>query len=566
MTILAFVPNMKLLLTTAVITFAGLLYLVMKSKRKTKSAVDALNYLDIKIISSEDQVDDAVAEIQRRSSAYHAIGFDCEWVTDNGHRQPVALLQLSTYDGFCLLFRLNKLKLITGSLKELLEDDSLYKVGVTPGNDAKYLQHDYSVTLKSSLDIRHLVDFCGYDDGGLAALSASLLGVVLDKSWRVRCSDWEADELTTRQVNYAAADAHVAIKMFVNLVNGYYNKGILSYLRKSDSSHWDNINDLCWKYADMCYKTKQKSKRNENSTNKTEGKSPKVMSKRYPHATRSKPLYHNCFLQAPDGELLCTCDTKKAFWYIDKGLAEKISTDPLTVRLKFEPAGRSVGDVGKYYQLKKENKCVVCGQDNSYIRKNIVPREYRKYFPEIVKDRSSHDVLLLCGGCHQRSNMLDQRVRERLAELCDAPLVLLSKTKYTEDADCKKIRSAARALLYQSVKHALPERRRAELEAVLLQHYPDHDTITTELLQEAANVQVIYENTDYESHGHKVVNYYLQHSGILALEELWREHFLASMRPRYMPELWSVKHNEERLRIKLNEGRLSEQDMKLCGL
>lgn len=37
--------------------------------------------------------------------------------------------------------------------------------------------------------------------------------------------------------------------------------------------------------------------------------------KRYPHATRSKPLYHNCFLEAPDGELLCTCDNSKAMWY-----------------------------------------------------------------------------------------------------------------------------------------------------------------------------------------------------------------------------------------------------------
>lgn len=39
-------------------------------------------------------------------------------------------------------------------------------------------------------------------------------------------------------------------------------------------------------------------------------------SKRYPHATRSKPLYHNCYLEAPDGEMLCTCDNKKAMWYV----------------------------------------------------------------------------------------------------------------------------------------------------------------------------------------------------------------------------------------------------------
>lgn len=48
-----------------------------------------------------------------------------------------------------------------------------------------------------------------------------------------------------------------------------------------------------------------------------EGKVKKeVRSKRYPHALRSKPLYHNCYLEAPDGEMLCTCDNKKAMWYV----------------------------------------------------------------------------------------------------------------------------------------------------------------------------------------------------------------------------------------------------------
>lgn len=38
------------------------------------------------------------------------------------------------------------------------------------------------------------------------------------------------------------------------------------------------------------------------------------------YSTRQSPLYHNCKLQAPDGQLLCTCDEKKANWYMDKEL------------------------------------------------------------------------------------------------------------------------------------------------------------------------------------------------------------------------------------------------------
>lgn len=146
--------------------------------------------------------------------------------------------------------------------------------------------------------------------------------------------------------------------------------------------------------------------------------------------------------------MLCTCAKKKAEWYVERGLGKVITEEPYTVRLLFEPSGRAVGDVGKYYQTPKINQCVVCGENNSYIRKNIIPREYRRYFPckwtkytyprcfskfamdffliallpsVVMKDHTSHDILLLCPRCHQLSNMADLGVRSRLAEECDAP-------------------------------------------------------------------------------------------------------------------------------------------------
>lgn len=84
---------------------------------------------------------------------------------------------------------------------------------------------------------------------------------------------------------------------------------------------------------------------------------------------------------------------------MEKGLADVQNEDPLTVRLRFEPAGRSVGEVGRYYQLQKENKCVVCGSTNSYIRKNVVPREYRRYFPGVYYIR--YCCLLLIERLHK---------------------------------------------------------------------------------------------------------------------------------------------------------------------
>ncbi|XP_073948726.1 exonuclease 3'-5' domain-containing protein 2-like isoform X2 [Choristoneura fumiferana] len=532
------------------VSCASAVYAILRFKRRYRVSSEVLNYMDIQIVSDEAVCDEVVGEIRRRSLKLHAIGFDCEWVTDNGKRQAVALLQLSTLDGYCSLFRLNQMKIIP--------------------DDAKYLFEDYSVILNSSLDVRHLAQLSGHSAGGLASLSKSLLHIVLDKSWKVRCSDWEAEQLSERQVHYAAADAHVAIKIFGKLINDYKTKEhTFGWLFKNTNK--ENVIDLCNKYSDVTFKAKHNPQKVCEKWKKDKRTGNQLVNKRYSHATRSKPLYNNGILQAPDGELLCTCDSKKARWYVEKGLASVVDEGegeaPLTVRLRFEPAGRSVGDVGRFYQIAKENKCVVCGNTDSYIRKNVVPREYRKYFPEVMKDHSSHDVVLLCARCHQRANALDLRPRLALAALCGAPLAARDHARPSEDAaHAKKIRSAARALLYKSQKHTLPAARRRELEETLLRHFPAHARLSRALLQEAAVAPDPTVNNNEESHGLKVVEYFLNHDGLLRLEEYWRDHFLESMEPKYMPALWSTKHNEERLRVRFEEGRLSENDLHLLGL
>ena len=47
----------------------------------------------------------------------------------------------------------------------------------------------------------------------MAGLASSFLGLRMDKDWRVRASDWEADDLSERQSLYAANDALVSINI-----------------------------------------------------------------------------------------------------------------------------------------------------------------------------------------------------------------------------------------------------------------------------------------------------------------------------------------------------------------
>lgn len=247
-----------------------------------------------------------------------------------------------------------------------------------------------------------------------------------------------------------------------------------------------------------------------------------------------------------------------------QNLGAVMSEDPVyTVRLNFEPAGRAVGEVGEFYRTAKHNRCVVCGQTEELIRKNVVPHEYRKFFPNVMKDKTSHDVLLLCSACHQLSNILDLKMRQSLEDKCDAPMKGQVSSDVLETS--RKLinqQRTARALLTQD---KIPEARREELKEVLKMSYPDQD-ITNEFLVNVLSKEVPTVKSITPPHGEIVVEKYKNNEGLVELEKLWRQHFLKSMDPKFMPEKWDVNHNGNRLEIRATEGRVEAEDLKIAGV
>lgn len=95
-----------------------------------------------------------------------------------------------------------------------MEDSSIIKVGVAPYADANYLYKDYGVHVASTLDLRFMAHVARCQPGGLEKMSEDYLGLSLDKSTAIQCSDWEAANLDSTQIEYAAADVHAAIGLF----------------------------------------------------------------------------------------------------------------------------------------------------------------------------------------------------------------------------------------------------------------------------------------------------------------------------------------------------------------
>lgn len=186
-----------------------------------------LRHQRIRIVTNSKECRSALLEIRKDLVKSNVLGFDCEWVTVNGVRRPVALLQLASQSGLCTLFRLCAMP-IDDELKELLEDVAVLKVGVAPLDDAKYLMKDYNVHVRSTLDLRHIAVLVDDEPQSLAKMAKACLGVELNKSWRIRCSSWDSPTLTAAQIDYAAKDCLVALEIFKTLSKKYDDRNPFS--------------------------------------------------------------------------------------------------------------------------------------------------------------------------------------------------------------------------------------------------------------------------------------------------------------------------------------------------
>lgn len=539
--------------------------------------------LDKIIVADSPEKCDCAVQLIRCNLSKGVLGFGCEWVKEG----PVSLLQLSTYTGIVVLFRIGKIGFIPKKLKELLASKYILKVGVSSYEDGQKIAKDYDCVFNGALDLRTLALSLRLPcRKSLAAMSLEYLDLDIDKLIDVRCSDWNADTLSDKQVQYATCDVLTSLSIYRNILKREKAKyslweKLINYLCNMLSKDVNvRVHGLPAGVVDTrfnSYESPSAEKTLSVTANDALLKKKSLIMDKNNNAerksqipTRIKPLYHNCYLQAPDGDILCTCDRKKAEWYISKDLGEVVEKEPFTVRLNFEPSGRAQGEVGLYYTQAKVNMCVVCGEKEQFIRKNVVPREYRKYFPLVMKAHQSHDVLLLCPKCHEISSNNDLQLRKKLADICNAPLIgpmAHSREKYLNHY--RKLHSAIKALR----KRLLPQQRREELERYILD-YTGQQKITPELLdvlnEQVTNAlvqQPIPSHYKQQPHGLKVVQYFQnREGGLVELERLWREHFLDSMQPKHLPSYWSVYHNRERLIIRLEQNRIEPEDAKVAGL
>ena len=143
------------------------------------------------------------------------IGFDTETRPSfkAGVTYRVALLQLST-PTVCYLFRLNKIPLAKPIL-QLLEDRRILKIGADVAGDIRSLLALRRFRPGGFVDLQQLAPDWGIEEKSLRKLSAIVLGKRVSKAQRL--SNWEAAQLTEKQMRYAATDAWICPEIYRTL-------------------------------------------------------------------------------------------------------------------------------------------------------------------------------------------------------------------------------------------------------------------------------------------------------------------------------------------------------------
>ena len=153
--------------------------------------------------------------------ALHAeklLGFDTETRPSfrKGVMFPIALLQLATRETVYLI-RLNHLG-FPEELRDLLASPDSQKVGVAIRYDIKGLQQLGSFMPQGFVELSQLARQLGIVTCGLRNLAGIFLNVRISK--KAQLSNWEQEELTESQQNYAATDAWISREIYGFLDQG----------------------------------------------------------------------------------------------------------------------------------------------------------------------------------------------------------------------------------------------------------------------------------------------------------------------------------------------------------
>ena len=189
------------------------------SKFKKFITKEEINDLELDKYSGEIVIVDtkiALAKVCKEISQSKLIGIDTETKPSfkKGLINQVALLQIAT-DKKVYIIRLKRVEM-SQELAQIFSNKHIVKVGIAVKDDIKDLKKIIPFNEQSIVDLNVLAPQLGFESIGAKKLSALVLGIRISK--RQQVSNWEVEDLTQAQIDYAATDAWICREIYLKLV------------------------------------------------------------------------------------------------------------------------------------------------------------------------------------------------------------------------------------------------------------------------------------------------------------------------------------------------------------
>ncbi|MCI0751392.1 MAG: 3'-5' exonuclease domain-containing protein 2 [Flammeovirgaceae bacterium] len=164
------------------------------------------------VVSDPEKLEHVIEEL----TGHKVYGFDTETrpAFVKGQRYQVSLIQLAL-EHKVFLIRIKHTG-ITESLLGFLQNEKIKKVGLALRDDLIALQRIKKFNPGGFTELSQLTKEAGYQVESAKKLTALLLGFRISKS--AQTSNWEAQTLTEKQIQYAATDAWVCLEIYKRLV------------------------------------------------------------------------------------------------------------------------------------------------------------------------------------------------------------------------------------------------------------------------------------------------------------------------------------------------------------
>lgn len=167
---------------------------------------------EIELVENESQLESALAEISREN----ILGFDTETRPNfnRGKSYPVSILQLAGEKKVWVI-RLDPLSDRLPDIFKILENPGIKKAGLAVQGDVKSLRARCAFNPAGFVDVSASTSKIGIINTGMKNLTALIFGERISKA--AQLSNWASESLTKKQIDYAATDAWISRRLFLEV-------------------------------------------------------------------------------------------------------------------------------------------------------------------------------------------------------------------------------------------------------------------------------------------------------------------------------------------------------------